>query len=114
MRVQKITFESFNLVGSVCSIIALLLTVSTKIGAANLVQLVFGVLTGISFGGLLMVQVIRNYRLYLEYESYFFTKCIYWLFLSVIVAIIALLFGRIGYWIMDQILNWIVYPLLSI
>lgn len=114
MRFRDVSFDSFNLVGSVCSIIALLLTASSKLGIANLTQITFGVLAGISVGGLVMNWILSLYREWFDLYSYFFTKCIFWLFFGVIVALVALLFGRLGYWIMDMIVNWAVLPLLMV
>lgn len=107
---QRLSFESFNLVGSVCSLIALLLTASDKLGIANFVQITFGVLLGISVGGLVMMKILNFYRTYLNY-TLFFTKCIFGLFSSIIVALIALVCGQMGYWIMDMLIVMVVVPI---
>lgn len=113
MRFNNLSFESFNLVGSVCSIIALLLTASSKLGISNLTQIVFGVLVGISVGGLFMTKVLSFFRYWLDDYS-FFTKCLFWLVFGLIVALLALIFGRIGYWIMDMLINHVVLPVLDV
>lgn len=113
MRFNNLSFESFNLVGSVCSIIALLLTASSKLGISNLTQIVFGVLVGISVGGLFMTKVLAFFRYWFD-EYSFFTKCIFWLVSGLIVALLALVFGRIGYWIMNMLINRVVLPILDV
>lgn len=113
MRFDNLSIESFNLVGSVCSIIALLLTASSKLGFSNLTQIIFGVLVGICIGGLFMTMVLSFFRLWFHDYS-FFTKCIFWLVSGPIVALLALVLGRIGYWIMDMLINCIVLPILDV
>lgn len=112
MLFDKSSLESFNLAGSVCSIIALLLTASSKLGMANFTQIVFGVLVGICFGGLVMNRFIAFYRREMEW-SYFFTKAIFWLFSCVIVGLVALLTGKMGYWLMDKMVEFLVIPVLK-
>ena len=113
-RFNDDSLAEFNLVGSVCSIIALFLTASARIGLANLTQIAFGVVVGVSFGGILMRCVHKFYKDQFGYYSSFFGKCLFWLFVGVLVALVAFLVGRFGYWIMDLIIDKVVLPLLDV
>lgn len=113
MRFDNFSFESFSLVGSICSIIALLLTISNKLGIANFTQIIFGVLVGISVGGLFMTNVLAFFRLWCGDYS-FFAKSIFWLLIGVVIFLIAIVSGRLGYWIMDVLIGYVVLPILIV
>lgn len=115
MLKNRLSVESFNLVGSTCSIIALLLTVSNRLSIASLLQIVFGVLFGLSIGGLLMNWLLKTYR-YNEiflFES-FYSKMLYWLTLTPVCATVTIIAGKIGYWFMNMFLEMVIVPVFEL
>jgi len=77
-----------NIVGSVCSIIALLLTLSGNFALKNIVQIVFGVIAVVGMGG--VVYEVADY--YWESKiniDFWAIKVLYWLSVLIVGLLLA-------------------------
>ena len=104
------SLEALNLIGSICSIIALLFVLQDKFHVYNFIQIVLVVVFSICIGGLILKRIIGLYREYLVgYGNHYniFTKVLYWLIASLVTISIVLIIGKFSYWLFAEIVCWL-------
>lgn len=97
------SLQVLNIVGSVCSIIALLLTLSGNIALNNIVQIAFGVIAVIGVGGVVygIAKFCWESKLDIDFWA---IKVLYWLFALIMGLLLAGSAGIGVYCIVDLLL----------
>lgn len=98
------TLHVLNVVGSICSIIALLLTLSGNFSLKNITQIVFGVIAVVGVGGVVYEIARFCWESYIDIDLWAI-KLLYWLFTLIVGILLSCGAGMGVYSIMDLLLG---------
>lgn len=96
-------FAILNIAGSVCSIVALLITLSGNFTLRNIVQIIFAVAAIVGVAGIVFGVAKFWWKKYIHVD-YWSVKLLYWLVVIIIVALLSGIAGIGIYCIVDFLL----------
>ena len=98
------TLPVLNVVGSLCSIIALLLTLSGNFALKNITQIVFGVIAIVGVGGVVYEIAKFCWNSYVNID-FWAIKMLYWLFILLLGAVLSVGAGIGVFYITELLLE---------
>lgn len=93
-----------SVIGSICSIIALLLTLSGNLALRNIIQIAFGVIAVVGVGGITYKVARFCWKSYVNID-FWAVKLLYWLCVLIVGAFIVCYAGIGVYFILDLLLD---------
>lgn len=93
-----------NVVGSLCSIIALLLTLSGNFALKNITQMFFGVMAVVGIGGVVYEIARFCWESYVNID-FWAIKLLYWLFILLLGTVLSVSGGICVFFITDLLLE---------